>query len=56
MGNPIRFEEAAPGKPLYPPAAGENSADVLSGVLGLSADEISGLIERKIIVLGSKQG
>ena len=56
MGNPIRFEEAAPGKPIYPPAPGENSADVLSGVLGMSAEEISGLIERKVIIASAKQG
>lgn len=56
MGNPIHFEEAAPGEPVYPPAAGENSADVLSSVLGLNADEIAGLIERKIVVTSAKQG
>jgi len=50
MGNPIRFEEAAAGRPLYPPAPGENSREILSRVLGLSAEEISGLAERKVIV------
>jgi len=56
MGNPIHFEEAAPGAPVFPPAAGENSADVLSRVLGLNADEIAVLIERKIVVTSTKQG
>jgi crotonobetainyl-CoA:carnitine CoA-transferase CaiB-like acyl-CoA transferase len=52
MGNPIKFAESASGAPLYPPAPGENSAAILSGILELTDAEISSLTDRKVIVAG----
>jgi crotonobetainyl-CoA:carnitine CoA-transferase CaiB-like acyl-CoA transferase len=50
MGNPIKLQEASLGHPSYPPALGENSAAVLSDVLGLTTADVESLTERKILL------
>lgn len=42
-GNPIKLSAVAEGPDRRPPWLGEHTADVLTGVLGLSADEIAEL-------------
>ena len=39
-GNPIKFADGAPSAPAFPPLLGEDTRDVLAGVLGLSGAEI----------------
>src|SRR5215813_7747167 len=45
MGNPIALADAPAAPARFPPRLGENSADVLCDVLGLSADEIKELMK-----------
>jgi crotonobetainyl-CoA:carnitine CoA-transferase CaiB-like acyl-CoA transferase len=44
MGNPMIFSEAKLLTPTYPPALGEDTASILYDVLGLTDEEISGLM------------
>lgn len=45
MGNPMKFRDAAAAKDRFPPRLGEDTVDVLRGVLGLSDELIDRLIE-----------
>jgi crotonobetainyl-CoA:carnitine CoA-transferase CaiB-like acyl-CoA transferase len=47
----MRFDDGAPGIRLYPPRVGEHTASVLEEVLGLDADRIAELQDKKIISL-----
>lgn len=45
MGNPMHFQDAIPAPDRYPPRLGENTAEVLETILGMSYAEISKLVE-----------
>jgi len=47
---PIRFSGQSLDASAPPPLLGEQSANVLSTVLGMSADKIAGLIDKSIIL------
>jgi len=49
MGDPLFMKESRRSDHTYPPAAGENSADILSNVLGLPSEEIARLIGKGVI-------
>jgi crotonobetainyl-CoA:carnitine CoA-transferase CaiB-like acyl-CoA transferase len=51
VSSPMRFDDGAPGIRLYPPRVGEHTASVLEEVLGLDADRIAELQDKKIISL-----
>lgn len=53
-GNPVKFRGASPSPTTYPPALGQDGADILSGVLGLDAAAISELIQSGVI--GARRG
>lgn len=48
LGTPFKLSEDGPGIDAPPPWLGEQSADILREI-GFSADEIAGLVERRII-------
>lgn len=52
MGDPMRFEEAPHAADQYPPALGENTAEVLAEVLNMSEREIDDLARAGAIQLG----
>jgi len=49
MGNPIALADAAPAEARFPPRLGENAAEVLGAVLGLSRGEIDDLVTRGVV-------
>lgn len=52
MGNPMRFTSSAGTESRYPPLFGEHTAMVLSEKLGLSDEELAGLVRSGAIILG----
>ena len=48
-GNPIKFADDAPPQPAYPPLLGEDTREVLAGVLGLSGAEIDAALAAGIV-------
>jgi crotonobetainyl-CoA:carnitine CoA-transferase CaiB-like acyl-CoA transferase len=49
MGNPIALADAASAEARFPPRLGENAAEVLGAVLGLSRGEIDDLVTRGVV-------
>src|SRR6185503_5975307 len=49
MGNPIALADATGADMRFPPRLGEDTAEVLREVLGLSVDEIDELERRRIV-------
>jgi crotonobetainyl-CoA:carnitine CoA-transferase CaiB-like acyl-CoA transferase len=56
MGDPLFMAESRRAQYGYPPAAGENSTEVLGEVLGLSADEIARLTEAGVVRVRAATG
>lgn len=56
MGDPLFMQESRRVSNVYPPAAGEHSAEVLREVLGLSSDEIDRLTEARVVRAMSSTG
>ncbi|HWM83281.1 MAG TPA: CoA transferase [Pseudolabrys sp.] len=54
IGDPVFFTETLRPEPQFPPAAGENSADVLRDVLGLGIDEIEALLQAGVVLARRK--
>ena len=52
MGDPVHFTEGRRKSHDYPPTLGENTEEVLSGLLGLSDDEVGRLVEAGAIATG----
>ena len=50
LGNPVRFTDSEPATPSYPPRLGEDSAEILSRMLGRDPSEIADLREKGVIV------
>lgn len=49
VGNPIKMNDLAEGSISAPPSAGQDTASVLGGLLGLSEDHLRDLAERGIV-------
>ena len=49
VANPIRLSESPITYDCAPPVLGQHNADVLTGLLGMDADEIAGLKEKGIV-------
>jgi crotonobetainyl-CoA:carnitine CoA-transferase CaiB-like acyl-CoA transferase len=49
MGNPIALADAPPAPARFPPRLGEDSAEVICNLLGLSMEEVSDLTTRGVI-------
>ena len=56
MGDPLFMAESRRAHYGYPPEAGENSAEVLAEVLGLSADEIARLADAGVVRVRAATG
>ncbi|MDB5405255.1 MAG: hypothetical protein JWL84_167 [Rhodospirillales bacterium] len=54
MGNPIVFQEAAPGKDIFPPTLGEHTAQVLGRVLGIPLSEVADLARKGAVQVSNK--
>jgi len=48
-GNPLKFRDAPEGDYRYPPGLGEDTRDVVCGVLGVSADDYDELHEKGVV-------
>ena len=48
-GNPIRLGGGEPPPPAFPPLLGENTREVLAGVLGLSDEDIDKALADRIV-------
>jgi crotonobetainyl-CoA:carnitine CoA-transferase CaiB-like acyl-CoA transferase len=54
IGNPVLFEEAEKVTTRYPPAAGENSVEVLKELLGLTDGEVSAAVKSGAVSANTK--
>ena len=55
-GNPLKFRDAPEGDYRYPPGLGEDTRDVVCGVLGVSADDYDELHEKGVVREVSDRG
>lgn len=54
IGNPVLFKEAEKVTTRYPPAAGENSAELLKELLGLTDGEVSAVVKSGAVSASTK--
>ncbi len=52
MGNPIALADTPATEHRFPPRLGENTADVLRDVLGLTALEVDELVRKGVVKVG----